>query len=398
MSVASDLFAVPRPLRILLVGNFAPDEQESMLRFEQMMAVGLRARGHVVETISPVPILARLARPYRYAGWPKLLGYADKFLLFPLALRRHVRGFAPDVVHIVDHANAGYARNTATKPCLVTCHDLLQIRVARGEFPVPRPSLSGRWFQARIRHHLSRLAHVACVSEQTRVDLRRIAGLKTEQIDVVHNGLNQPFRRVPVAEARSVLAPLLARTGLSAGVLGCFLFNIGGTQWYKNRSGLLSIYAELRRLLPSPPALLLAGKALSPELLAQCEALGIQSHVIPLGTVTAAELESLYSLAEGLLFPSWAEGFGWPIAEAQTCGCPVFTSNRAPLTEVGGDAAVYFDPADPLDAARQISAHWSRRTELRSAGLQRAELWSPQRMLAAYENLYRRMHAIPRAQ
>jgi glycosyltransferase involved in cell wall biosynthesis len=62
-------------------------------------------------------------------------------------------------------------------------------------------------------------------------------------------------------------------------------------------------------------------------------------------------LEALYSHAELLLFPSLAEGFGWPIAEALACGCPVITTDAAPMTEVGGDVAVYLPRLAPADDA-----------------------------------------------
>jgi glycosyltransferase involved in cell wall biosynthesis len=52
-------------------------------------------------------------------------------------------------------------------------------------------------------------------------------------------------------------------------------------------------------------------------------------------------IEALYSLASVLLFSSHAEGFGWPIAEALACGCPVITTDEAPMTEVGGSHAHY---------------------------------------------------------
>jgi glycosyltransferase involved in cell wall biosynthesis len=56
-----------------------------------------------------------------------------------------------------------------------------------------------------------------------------------------------------------------------------------------------------------------------------------------------------------MIFPSYSEGFGWPIIEAQACGAPVITSNKAPMmTEVGGNAALYADPDDPISFANQF--------------------------------------------
>ena len=65
-----------------------------------------------------------------------------------------------------------------------------------------------------------------------------------------------------------------------------------------------------------------------------------------LGFVTDSELKALYENALALVFPSIYEGFGLPVLEAMNCGCPVLCSNAAALPEVGGSAALYFDPLD----------------------------------------------------
>jgi len=56
------------------------------------------------------------------------------------------------------------------------------------------------------------------------------------------------------------------------------------------------------------------------------------------------KLNALLSKAEYLIFPSLFEGFGMPVLEAMSLGCPVMSSTSASLPEVGGDAAIYFDP------------------------------------------------------
>jgi glycosyltransferase involved in cell wall biosynthesis len=55
-------------------------------------------------------------------------------------------------------------------------------------------------------------------------------------------------------------------------------------------------------------------------------------------------LQAAYSLARVLLFPSLDEGFGWPIIEAQACGCLVLTTDAAPMNEVGGAHSIYLPP------------------------------------------------------
>ncbi len=91
-------------MRILLIANYPPDVQVSMQRFATMLHASLTQRGHSVALLAPA---ARLHPAARRTGaiW-KWVAYVDKFVLFPLALRRAARN--ADVVHVCDHSNAMY--------------------------------------------------------------------------------------------------------------------------------------------------------------------------------------------------------------------------------------------------------------------------------------------------
>ena len=82
-----------------------------------------------------------------------------------------------------------------------------------------------------------------------------------------------------------------------------------------------------------------------------------------------------YKAASLLLFPSLAEGFGWPIAEAMAAGCPVITTEEAPMTEVGGSAAFYI-PRKSYSAELSEIESWTNegvKTIRRVLSLSRAE-------------------------
>jgi glycosyltransferase involved in cell wall biosynthesis len=373
-------------MKVLLIANFAPDRQESMLRLSAALQRGLEELGIPVETHAPQPCFARLVRTYRYSGFPKLLGYLDKFVLFPRKLRRLAARAGPDVIaHLVDHANAVYVPHLRGLPTLVTCHDLMQIRCALGEVPGRRTGRGGTLYQKWILKALARSPEVICVSAATRSQLSRLTGRSEEEFPVMHPALNHPFRRLERDEAQRRLERFgdpIRRGG--------FLLNVSGEQWYKNREGLVRIHAELP---PSTGELVIAGKPLGDDVRSLSAALGTSSRVHEAADVSNDELEALYSLARALIFPSWDEGFGWPVIEAQACGCPVFASRNGPLPEVGGEGAVYFDPADSAGAARIIMAGLENADELRKRGYANMARFAGRTLARDYLDHYRRILA-----
>jgi glycosyltransferase involved in cell wall biosynthesis len=94
-----------------------------------------------------------------------------------------------------------------------------------------------------------------------------------------------------------------------------------------------------------------------------------------------------------LFFPSLQEGFGWPIIEAQACGCRVVTTGRGPMNDIGGNAAAYLQPEDfgaSLDVLLNVLYEDARQRQERiERGLANAALYSTARMIEGYVALYR---------
>jgi glycosyltransferase involved in cell wall biosynthesis len=110
-----------------------------------------------------------------------------------------------------------------------------------------------------------------------------------------------------------------------------------------------------------------AAKEAQPELEALIRELGLENQVRFLGYVPREELPGLYQGAQALVFPSLFEGFGIPVLEAMTCGCPVICSSTTSLPEIAGDAALLCDPEAPAEFAAAIST--VRRDAALRAGL-----------------------------
>lgn len=369
-------------MKVLLVGNYVYDEQESMQRFANLLQNGLSQAGHEVRLLRPMPFFGRIRPAARGVG--KWLGYFDKFVIFPKQLK--VAAKWADIIHICDHSNAFYVKYCSSRPHTVTCHDLLAVSSALQEVPEYRTSWTGRYLQRLILHGLKKARHVICVSEATRTEVIRLAGLAEQNVSLIYNGLNYSY------------LPLLENNGgMSTGdflTSRPFLLHVGGNQWYKNRLGVLKIFAHLRDITPSPEMnLIMVGKPWTDEMRRFVSLSGLRDRVVELTNIGNEDLRVLYSKATALLFPSLREGFGWPIIEAQACGCPVFTSDRAPMTEVGGDAAIYLDPTDPRGAATVITNSLNRFPQLRRAGLENVKRFSPAAMISSYSRLYQELAA-----
>lgn len=366
-------------MKILLIGNYTYLKSQSMERFASMLFYGLKSRGHDVRLLKPSPLIGRL-RPSP-TGLGKWIGYIDRFIFFKP--RFCIAADWADVVHICDQANAIYIPWMKGKPHVVTCHDLLAIRSALGEITEHQTALTGRIYQHWIMSGLKKAMHVACVSGTTLEDVLRLTRLSPEKVSVVHNGLNYPYRPMPKEE----FSQHLEQMGLAG--WRPFFFHVGGDFWYKNKASLLRIFAHMVRLDNSSSwNLVLAGAALPETSARLAKELKIYDRIREAINVTNEQLCALYSAAQGLIFPSLAEGFGWPIIEAQACRCPVFTSNRGPMTGVGGGGAVYFDPTDEAGAAQAIWNALRNRDKLTDLGLQNALRYSTEAMISGYENIY----------
>jgi len=113
-------------MKILLIGNYINDAQESMQRFAEVLKKGLIKEKQEVKLIRPETFFGKI-KPSHY-GVGKWLGYIDKFVIFPWKLKKEKKW--ADIVHICDHSNSFYVKYLKDVKHLVTCHDLLTIRSA----------------------------------------------------------------------------------------------------------------------------------------------------------------------------------------------------------------------------------------------------------------------------
>jgi glycosyltransferase involved in cell wall biosynthesis len=263
------------------------------------------------------------------------------------------------------HSPAFVSPLIANCPTIITVHDLSFLLYPKG---------FRRWNRGYLRLFtrlsVTKARRVIAVSQTTRDDLLRLYGLSPEKVDVIHNGVDPAFRRLPVDQ----VALFRVRRGLPER----FVLFVGTLEPRKNVVRLIEAYAHLP---PScPPLMLVGGKGwLYDEVLSKVEELALADKIHFVGYVAAEELPLWYNAAEIFVYPSLYEGFGLPPLEAMACGTPVITSTASSLPEVVGQAGVLIDPADVLalaSAMAQVLGDAAMQAQMEMAGLEQAKHFS----------------------
>jgi glycosyltransferase involved in cell wall biosynthesis len=180
-------------------------------------------------------------------------------------------------------------------------------------------------------------------------------------------------RHFPGAGAKTTVVHLASSLAVDAGKLPplpplpfkrFFLF-VGNREDYKNGCLALCAMTRLQKHFPEVGMLFFGGKPLAVE-----EQRYVSDHnlssCIQQSRGDDALLAACYQQAVALVYPSTYEGFGLPVLEAMECGCPVITVRATSLPEVGGEAAIYIDPAKPeslLNAMLGLLTNDSARNE-----------------------------------
>lgn len=309
-----------------------------------------------------------------------------------------MKNYKPGTLYVFsDQALGPWVPMVANQPHVIHCHDFLAQRSALGELPENSSGWTGRQYQAFIRRGFRKGRNFISVSKKTREELHRFLVVPPLRSEVIYNGLNQSFNPGNISEIRRSLSTQL-KIDLSMG----YILHVGGNQWYKNRKGVVEIYEAWRTKSEGNLPLLMVGKMPGKELRDYSDQSVFKTDIHWLTDMNDEQVRMVYAGARVFLFPSLAEGFGWPIAEAMASGCPVITTNEAPMTEVAGDAGFLINrkpaameevKAWALQSAGTLNEVINFSTEERKkvveAGIENAKRFNPDDALDKIEVLYK---------
>lgn len=278
------------------------------------------------------------------------INFRSRLWLDRLISQAMTAAMAPDVLHTTYYLQ--HSRPYRAKALVLTVHDMIH-ELFPADFPVDDLTA------ARKKRAVAAADHIICVSEKTRNDLCQILGVDISRTSVVYHGVS-PKRK------SSCPVPGLHRP---------YLLFVGQRGGYKNFAMLLRAVAGSRKLREGFRIVAFGATPFSVGEIGLMSSLGLARDAVTYSSGSDAALDSLYSAAACFVYPSAYEGFGMPLLEAMSIGCPVVAAHTSCIPEVAGDAAEFFDASssDALAAAiLKVVSSPGRSLDLTRAGYARA--------------------------
>lgn len=216
---------------------------------------------------------------------------------------------------------------------------------------------------------IERAEAIIAISENTKKDIIKFFNIDPNRVTVIY--LGNPFDYIRYQD--------MINNNFDYSLLDKpYLLYVGSRYGYKNFIFFINSVAKLLKKDKNLYLYCAGGGRFSQTELNILNRLDIVSKVKVVKTNDFI-LKILYENAQAFIFPSLYEGFGLPILEAFSCGCPAILSNSSSLSEIGSDAAYYFNPTDPESLIQSIEIILTNnclREKLIAKGFQRLNSFS----------------------
>jgi glycosyltransferase involved in cell wall biosynthesis len=377
-------------LKVVLIGNYKKDKQESMSRFLTMLKIGLDEKSIANEVWLPICFFGCLVNNTK-KGIGKWISYLDKYfltsLLWYIKTTINSRKNQNTVYHICDHSNAIYQGLFPNNKTLITCHDVIAIRGALGyKDAYCNSTYTGKILQKTILNQLERIKHIAFVSNNTYQQFLEISTHISFDKLIIKNGQNYNYTHISSTDLDSIQKKQNKLPN------GPFFLHVGSNLERKNRKLLVEILHNLGDAYQGK--ICFAGKAPDIKLWEIIKKYHLENRIHIFENPSNQELNLLYNLCDAFIFPSYSEGFGWPIIEAQACGAPVICSAMEPFFEIAGTGALYGNNLSPksfVDEFLKLKKQEFKNNLIQLA-LSNAQQYDSKSMIQKYLEVYQNLN------
>lgn len=265
-------------------------------------------------------------------------------------------------------------------PTVVTIHDTIPLIFKEG-FPVGPKGKINLWIQ---KISLKKCKSVIVNSEDSKKNVIKYLGVDPNKIIVTYLAQSADFKVLSESQKLKIKRKFNLPDN--------FLLFVGDANYSKNLPFLVDSFKNISEDFPDLKLALVGEVFLKkleninhPELKSlkltnqKIKELGLEDKVIRPGWISNEDLIGFYNLATVYIQPSLHEGFGFPLLQAFSCGCPVISSNAGALPEVAGNAALLFDPKDQsqlVSLLKEVLTDRTIRQKLSKLGLERAKNFS----------------------
>ncbi len=331
-------------------GRFLTQEMTGVQRFAEEISRQLNKIRNDVVILSPKGIINKsLIQEFNIEVVGDKKGHYWEQVELPRVLKK--KG-SPLLLNLCSTAPAFY------KNKIVTHHDVTYKR-----YPASFSKKFRFVYGILIPLMLRNSRHLLTVSEFSKGEIHNVFGYPKNKISIIYNAVSDSFSKVESSNLDIQRAYLLA---------------VSSPNFHKNFHGMLSAFETLSK--EHDISLKIIGKTAVSFSQQDFSTLISQPDKVEfMGRVEDKELITLYQNALAFVFPSFYEGFGIPPLEAQSCGCPVISSNTASMPEVLQDSVIYFDPNNITmisEAMMKVVSDQKLRSELTKKGNENVKRFS----------------------
>ncbi|MBI2448224.1 glycosyltransferase family 4 protein [Candidatus Microgenomates bacterium] len=312
-------------------------------------------------------------------GW---YGFSEQFFTLPKWLEARL-----DLMHFTHFNKSIFYR----KPYVVTIHDLtysMQKKLRISKLPPIIFEIKHFVYEQAIKDTIRRAKAIVVPTKYSKKDIIKKYNIKSDTVAVTYESVDKDFAKLG---SKRILENLKKRFNIHYP----YFIYIGNAAPHKNLKRLVVAFSLFLQKQPEAQLVLIGKKnKFYIDLEEFVREKGLSDKVILTDMLNDAEYQSLLSGACASAFASLAEGFGIPPLEAMASNVPVVMSDATCLPEVGGDAALYFDPMDERDMAQKLEKIFTDvglREQLIRKGEERIKNFSWDKMaqetLAVYEKI-----------